>query len=346
MEPAAPVRQRVWQNASVAKNQKSRTEQGRERMTSGNIRICDAQDELEALNCLFRHYRAGLPPAKRTFTAARMPLKFFLPPGLICFESGQPVAAILWDEFDAHPGLIQVRFYSESPEAGPLAVQLLMERFLAQTSQARVHHFEIWTDPGAKIHAALARLCFQRKQRELLIFRQPLPSAAAPAGLQLQSFANDSPQDHEMQTLAETLHAIYQRTPDGSLYDHFSTPAHCCGYLDRVLNSAFFDARNSWLAWSATDHRLAGLGLCVLWPVGRSIYLEQLGVAPGFRGRGLARALLSRVSAGLQNGLARNLVLTVTTENTVARSLYYGSNAALLDTERAYVRRMPDDAHG
>jgi ribosomal protein S18 acetylase RimI-like enzyme len=69
-------------------------------------------------------------------------------------------------------------------------------------------------------------------------------------------------------------------------------------------------------------------------------------VAPGFRGRGLARALLSRVSAGLQNGLARNLVLTVTTENTVARSLYYGSNAALLDTERAYVRRMPDDAHG
>ena len=305
----------------------------------GDITILPAPQARGAMERLYQEFREGLPDSKRKYTPVRLPPTLAAPPGLLCFEKAEPVAALYWHAHEAENGFILPRFYAESSRASIQALQLLMDEFLARTAAASVHHFELWTRPEARVHAILEQAGFDSLRRELLLFTKPIPAPDDPADCQLTALQDCRLDINDLDDLAQALHRIYRDTPDGAFYHQFSSPACCRAYLDRVLNSPLCDVRNSWLAWSLPDHRIAGMLLCHHWPIGRSIYVEQLGVVPEFRGRRLATTLLGRVARALENACAQGVLLTVTSANKVARRLYYQLGADLLDHERAYTRR-------
>jgi len=100
------------------------------------IRIVESREAIAALNHLYALHRVNLPATKQALISSRMPLKFAFCPGLVCSEWGRPTAAMLWDGLGKQSDFVLVSFYAETAEASPLAIAILLERFLEQTSAA------------------------------------------------------------------------------------------------------------------------------------------------------------------------------------------------------------------
>jgi ribosomal protein S18 acetylase RimI-like enzyme len=100
------------------------------------------------------------------------------------------------------------------------------------------------------------------------------------------------------------------------------------------------DLRNSWLAWSPSANKLAGVALSYIWPGASALYLEQLVVHPTFRGKGLGRALLSSVCGPLSDGSVQKVVLTVSTDNHPASAFIKSSGAQPIHSEFAFKQEL------
>lgn len=186
-------------------------------------------------------------------------------------------------------------------------------------------------DPETQRLASLARHGFiAEPEASLRLMRRldmPVGKSAAPAGYQIRPLR---PQDMGLYlALASRLFPHAHRLPltEGrrrALMDDASyTPA-----LDLVVEAA--------------DGALVGLCHAALRPdererLGRRAgWIELLGVAPGRRRAGLARALLRAGLLALADYGADSALLTVRADNTSARTLYAAEGFTPLFEERAY----------
>ncbi|MEW6273353.1 MAG: ribosomal protein S18-alanine N-acetyltransferase [Thermodesulfobacteriota bacterium] len=77
-------------------------------------------------------------------------------------------------------------------------------------------------------------------------------------------------------------------------------------------------------------------GYLVLWHVADEVHLLDLAVAPGFRRRGLGRALAESVITHAREAGARLVTLEVATTNAAARALYEGLGFVATELRRDY----------
>ncbi|HUR45657.1 MAG TPA: GNAT family N-acetyltransferase [Candidatus Saccharimonadales bacterium] len=232
-------------------------------------------------------------------------------------------------------------FYAEMPQASGEAVEMLLAEFVKRTKEAAARYFELWTPAHAQIGGMLVAHGFAGFRRQLRSLERPMESAPRWNDFRFISLRNLGSGNTGIQGLATFLHEAYLGSADGDFYEEYKDCQQCQRYLSRVLASPYCDFQNSWIAWSPQANTAAGLALCYIWPGARGLYLEQLAVHPTFRGKGLAKVLLSRVSSALLDGSLTRILSTVSANNSAGIRLYESVGAHVLDYETAYVKKSP-----
>jgi ribosomal protein S18 acetylase RimI-like enzyme len=306
--------------------------------------IRDARGETAALNALYQAYLKALPHCKQRLVANAIPPQLLSTSGQICFQDASPMAALLWRTTEE--GIAMAEFYAECRGVTKEAVQALARGFMSSTQSTRAQYFELWTPENAKVLEVLREEGFEQFQRQLLSISKPLRSPALWNQFRFLSLRNFGTSPAGCQTIAKLLQEAYTGTGDGSFYEEYQRPEMCQAYVARVLNSPFCDVRNSWLAWSPSANRLAGIALSYIWPRASALYLEQLVVHPLFRGKGLGRALLSAVCGPLSDGAVQQIILTVSKNNQPALGLLRAAETEAIHSELAFVHKQTARSSG
>jgi ribosomal protein S18 acetylase RimI-like enzyme len=298
--------------------------------------IRDARGEAAALHALYQACVKALPRCKQELVAHAMPHQLLTNPGLVCFQDTLPVAALLWRTTDA--GVVTAEFYGESHGAAKEAVEVLVQAFLAATQSARARYFELWTPQDSKVLQVIRGEGFQPLDRQLLSISKPITSPALWNQFRFLSLRNFRASD--CNTIARLIQEAYAGTADGLFYEEYQRPETCGAYVTRIINSPLCDLRNSWLAWSPSANKLAGIALSYIWPRASALYLEQLVVHPLFRGKGLGRALLSSVCGSLAEGSIEKVIVTVSKDNHPGLALLRSAGAEQIHSEVAFVHKQ------
>jgi [ribosomal protein S18]-alanine N-acetyltransferase len=85
-------------------------------------------------------------------------------------------------------------------------------------------------------------------------------------------------------------------------------------------------------------------GFCAFWKVIDQIHINNLAIHPDFRGRGLARTLLTRVLEEAAAIGARDATLEVRRSNAAARALYERAGFAIAGVRTSYYTNPIEDA--
>jgi ribosomal protein S18 acetylase RimI-like enzyme len=304
--------------------------------------IRNAGGEAAALHSLYLAYVKSLPRSKQGLVAHTIPNQLLTHPGLVCFEDSSPTAALLWRI--TGEGVATAEFYGESRRATKEAVRGLLRGFLAATPLATARYFELWTPQNAKMLQVIREEGFESLQRQLLGITKPVTSPALWNQFRFHSLRNFRASG--CNTIARFLQEGYAGTADGQFYEEYQKPETCGAYVTRVINSPLCDLRNSWLAWSPSANKLAGVALSYIWPRSSALYLEQLVVHPLFRGKGLGRALLSSVCGALAEGSIQRVIVTVSKDNHAGLALARSAGAEQMESEIAFVKKQPGAGTG
>jgi mycothiol synthase len=169
-----------------------------------------------------------------------------------------------------------------------------------------------------------ARLGFEKHFVEWVMarsLRQPLPQPALPAGLRLETWAAG----REMQFF-EAYQAAFRERPG---YSNWSASQ----WIDWIAGDDDFLPQASLLALDGD--RSAGFTAC------GGDMLAQMGVVPGWRGRGLGAALLAETLHRLQQAGIRQVWLDVNENNPGAVHLYQKLGFVLAGRRGRYNRNLP-----
>jgi ribosomal protein S18 acetylase RimI-like enzyme len=118
---------------------------------------------------------------------------------------------------------------------------------------------------------------------------------------------------------AEVLHGSFHGEIDATVFPSFGAGAGCRCLMTEICSKAGFLGGATWLVADAGGAVGSVQGVCDRGGLG---CIQNLGVLPGHRGRGLGEALLVQALHGFRNaGLGRAL-LEVTAQNDAAIRLY------------------------
>jgi GNAT superfamily N-acetyltransferase len=153
---------------------------------------------------------------------------------------------------------------------------------------------------------------FKRYKMEVDLAGLPLPTW--PAGFQAVAWRAEL-----LQTHAEVLAQCFQGEVDAVVFPSLGNREGCVGLMTEIVRRRAFIPEATWLA-------LGPEGPCgtvqALRERGVIGGIQNIGIVPAWRGRGLGRALLLQALAGMyQSGLGRAL-LEVTAHNESAIRLY------------------------
>ena len=166
---------------------------------------------------------------------------------------------------------------------------------------------------------------------------------AIPADLELCPWTSNF-----YQPSAELIHAAYLDHIDSDINDQYRTLGGSLRFMHNVVRfpgCGVFDPESSWVLRDRATRTLAAILLCsqitsagIDGPVA---HITQLCVAPGFRNRGLGRALLEVCLERLTRQGYRALTLTVTEANRPAVDLYDSAEFEVREKFDALVWNKP-----
>jgi GNAT superfamily N-acetyltransferase len=175
----------------------------------------------------------------------------------------------------------------------------------------------------------MALTCFKRYRMEIGLLGRSLTPAALPEGYEL--FAWD---DALMEAHAEVKFYSFRDEIDANVFPCFTELSGCCRLMNEISRKPGFLPQSTWLvAWAGTGESLEYCGT-VQGLSDRSGMgaIQNLGIVPAHRGRGLGTMLLLYALRGFrQSGLTRAF-LEVTAENKGAIRLYQRMGFSIVKT--------------
>jgi GNAT superfamily N-acetyltransferase len=167
--------------------------------------------------------------------------------------------------------------------------------------------------PDSIIMATVSPICyFKRYRMEIDLARLPAPRL--PEGYQCIGWRPDLLEVH-----AAVLHGCFKDEIDATVFPSLGDPVGCIHLMTEIVRRSNFVPEATWLL--AGPEGAVGT-VQALRERGVSGAIQNIGVLPGWRGRGLGRGLLLRALHGFyQTGLGR-AQLEVTAQNEAALCLY------------------------
>lgn len=135
---------------------------------------------------------------------------------------------------------------------------------------------------------------------------------------------------------AETIHAAIRAMAEG-----LGTAAKIASSVEDIRRHGFGDSPAFTALIAESDGRFAGLCLFFpsfsTWRGERGVYVQDLFVAPAFRGQGVAERLLRRLAAMTRRSGGRYIRLSVDADNVAAQRFYGKAGFRHADDERIFV---------
>jgi GNAT superfamily N-acetyltransferase len=125
--------------------------------------------------------------------------------------------------------------------------------------------------------------------------------------------------DRWLESHAKAMHRAFAGDFDGQVFPCFRTPEGCLELMQALRGLPGFCAEATWLV--AAPEGIVG-GIQGLLAGHRFGMVQNIGLAPAYRGRGLGAALLAASLAGFQKRGATRAALEVTATNEPAIRLY------------------------
>lgn len=167
---------------------------------------------------------------------------------------------------------------------------------------------------------------YQRLFMECSLRSRPDPAGPSPATpttfpphLQVRQWTAD-----RYQVSAELIHECYTGHIDSRINDQYRSLHGSLRFLHNIVRfpgCGVFEEAASWMLFDTQADRMVGLVLCSKVAPGVA-HITQLCIAPKFRGKGLAPALLKHTMAYLSANGYFAITLTVTAANQAAVRLY------------------------
>ena len=162
---------------------------------------------------------------------------------------------------------------------------------------------------------------FKRFRMEFDLSAWVAPTLMAPAGYELVPYHDDLLSEH-----AQAKHESFREELDANVFPCLARHDGCLRLMNEITGRANFVSQATWLIRYHGESGAIGGGV----PAGTVQGLNQdnwgaiqnLGIVPEHRGRGLGSLLLLRAALGFQRAGLRRMHLEVTTENTGAVRLY------------------------
>ncbi len=154
---------------------------------------------------------------------------------------------------------------------------------------------------------------FKRFRMELDLDRMP-PVPPLPEGYVLYPWAPTLLKEH-----AEALYSSFHGTIDAMVFPSLGDQTGCYHLMTEITRKPGFLAGATWLLASPKEWVGTVQGICNLNGLGA---IQNLGIAPGYRGRGLGGRLLLEALEGFRRAGLRQATLEVTAQNEGAVRLY------------------------
>jgi len=167
--------------------------------------------------------------------------------------------------------------------------------------------------------STMGTLYFKRLRLELELGGSQFPAPVLPTGFEWQSWTPDLLMRH-----AVTKHESFRAELDARIFPCFRDTAGCLDLMSEIAQRATFLPITTWLITcrfpdGTTDDCATIQGIIQSGGWGA---IQNVGVVPEYRGRGLGRALLLKCIAGFQQAGVPRIYLEVTASNLPAVQLY------------------------
>jgi GNAT superfamily N-acetyltransferase len=168
-------------------------------------------------------------------------------------------------------------------------------------------------NPDSIIMATVSPICyFKRYRMEIDLARLPAPRL--PEGYQCVAWHPDLLEVH-----AEVLHRCFKDEIDATVFPSLADPRGCVHLMTEIVRRSNFVPEATWLL-AGTEGAVGTVQ--ALRDRGVFGSIQNIGILPGWRGRGLGRGLLLQALHGFyQTGLGR-AQLEVTAQNEAALCMY------------------------
>lgn len=162
--------------------------------------------------------------------------------------------------------------------------------------------------------SAVGLLRYYKRYRMELDLRHPRPPAALPARFSWLAWRPELCDAH-----AHTKYQAFAGEMDAEVFPCLASPVGCRELMTAIVTRRTFCPAATWLVLGPDGPAGTVQGLLEPCRVGA---IQNLGVVPAYRGRGLGQALLLKALEGFASAGARRVVLEVTADNLPALRLY------------------------
>ncbi len=185
----------------------------------------------------------------------------------------------------------------------------------------------------------MGTIYFKRLRLELELGNSQFPQPVLPIGFEWLPWETSLLQRH-----AVTKHESFRTELDARIFPCFRDPAGCLDLMSEITQRATFAPAATWLVscrfpdGTADDcATIQGIVQAGGWGA-----IQNVGVVPEYRGRGLGRALLLQCLAGFQRLGVPRVYLEVTASNLPAVQLYRSLGFCLARTTYRAVEEDPN----
>jgi ribosomal protein S18 acetylase RimI-like enzyme len=159
--------------------------------------------------------------------------------------------------------------------------------------------------------------CYFKRYRMDYRVRRAVPPPVLPPGFHWLPWSDDLLDVH-----AEVKRLSFAGEPDVAVFPNLGSETGCRMLMRAIRDCGRFCPEATWLV--ATAEGCVGTVQGVMEVTGKSGSVQNLGVLPGYRGRGLGKALLLRSIQGFVAAGVSRVYLEVTAANGPAVRLYRG----------------------
>lgn len=169
---------------------------------------------------------------------------------------------------------------------------------------------------------------FKRYKMEIALDKWVCPPVKLPLGFEMTPWASNLTEPHGI-----AIYESFKDSIDSELFITFTSQTRCIGFMKDLISRTNFLPSTTWLLRERTGspaarllhfsrgYTIAGTIQGVIKP-GFIGGIQNVGILPDYRGRGLSKQLLYYALWGFQQAGLKVVELEVTAENDVAINLY------------------------
>lgn len=160
---------------------------------------------------------------------------------------------------------------------------------------------------------------FKRFRMEFDLVRQTIPNAPLPAGFELVPYSAELVGEH-----AATKYESFRHEMDVNVFPCLGRRDGCLRLMREITSRSNFVPGATWLCRHRehNSNRTIGVGTIQGLSIDGWGAIQNLGISPAFRSRGLGSSLLHHAAMGFKKAGLKRMHLEVTTDNTAAIRLY------------------------